>query len=128
MRTGHGIQRSISSTTLRERLRRAVFRIRTQLSSGLRTSSRRGKRLDAERSRGPPLPSLCEDLNGGVDEHTLSALVLRTSRRAFEHARSSLHRLVMARELIAAGCPELASSAPALEFSLVVRHGPFDDT
>ena len=42
----------------------------------MRTSSRRGKRLDAERSRRPPLPSLCEDLNGGVDEHTLSALVL----------------------------------------------------
>ena len=63
------------------------------------------------------------DLNGAVDEHALSALVLRTSRRAFEHVRSSLHRgLDMARELIAAGCPELASSVPALEFSLVVRH------
>ena len=63
-----------------------------------------------------------------VDEHTLAQLISRTSRCAFEHVRSSLHRLDMARELIASGCPELQLTAPALAFSLTVRHGPFDDT
>ena len=48
VRAGHGIQRSVSTTTLRERLRRAAFRIRAQLTSGLRTRNRRNKRLDVE--------------------------------------------------------------------------------
>ena len=50
------------------------------------------------------------------------------SRLAFEHVRSSLHRLDMARELISGGCSELELSAPALIFSLLIQHGPFDDT
>ena len=130
VRAGHGIQRSVSTTTLRERLRRAAFRIRAQLTSCLRTANCRSKRLDVEgrRERGPPLPSLRTDLGGAVDEHTLAQLISRTSRCAFEHVRSSLHRLDMARELIASGCPELQLTAPALAFSLTVRHGPFDDT
>ena len=55
-------------------------------------------------------------------------LVQRTSRAAFEHVRCSLHRLDMARELIASGCPELELAAPVVAFTLTVRHGPFDDT
>ena len=43
------------------------------------------------------------------------------SRLAFEHVRSSLHRLDMARELISGGCSELELSAPALIFSLLIR-------
>ena len=91
---------------------------------------RRHKRLDVEgrREREPPLPSLCADLGNAVGEDDLCQLVAHTSRRAFEHVRSSLHRLDMARELIASGCSELQLAAPALAFSLTVRHGPFDDT
>ena len=133
VRAGHGIQRSVSTTTLRERLRRAAFRIRAQLTSGLKTVNRRHKRLDVEgrREREPPLPSLCADLGDAVGEDALCQLVARTSRRAFEHVRSSLHRLDMARELIASGysgCSELQLAAPALAFSFTVRHGPFDNT
>jgi len=97
VRAGHGIQRSMSSTTLRERLRRAAFCIRAQLTSGLRTANRRSKRLDAEGrcEREPPLPSLRSDVGGALDECALGELILRTSRRAFEHVRSSLHRLDM---------------------------------
>ena len=64
----------------------------------------------------------------GRRAHSLSQLISRTSRCAFEHVRSSLHRLDMARELIASGCTELQLTAPALVFSLTIRHGPFDDT
>ena len=80
------------------------------------------------REREPPLPSLCADLGNAVGEDALCQLVAHTSRRTFEHVRSSLHRLDMARELIASGCSELQLAAPALAFSLTVRHGPFDDT
>ena len=52
---------------------------------------------------------------------------MRTSRAAFEHVRSSLHRLDMACKLIASGCPELQLTAAPLEFALAVRHGPYDD-
>ena len=131
MRAGHGgAQRSFSTTTLRERLRRASFRIRAQLGSGLRTANRRSKRLDVEggREREPPLPSIHTDLGGATDEASLRMLVQRTSRAAFEHVRCSLHRLDMARELIASGCPELELAAPVVAFTLTVRHGPFDDT
>ena len=107
--------------------RRAAFRIRSQLTSGLNTTNRRSKRLDVQgrREGEPPFPSLREDLGGAVSERELT---VRTSRSAFEHVRSSLHRLDMARELVAFGCAELSLSAPALVFSLIIRHGPFDDS
>ena len=130
VRAGHGAgaQRSMSTTMLRERLRRAAFRIRAQLGSGLRTANRRSKRLDVEgrREAEPRLPSLRDDLGGAVDEASLGVLVERTSRAAFAHVRSSLHRLDMARELIASGCPELEQSVqtPPPAFALTVQHGP----
>ena len=132
VRAGHGgAQRSMSSTMLRDRLRRVAFRIRAQLMSGLHTANRRGKRLDVEGrcEREPQVPSLRTDLGGAVDERSLRELIAQTSRDAFEHVRrTSLHRLDMASELISAGCAELMLTAPALEFKLTVRHGPFDDT
>ena len=84
--------------------------------------------LKGRREGEPPFPSLREDLGGAVSERELRELTVRTSRSAFEHVRSSLHRLDMARELVAFGCAELSLSAPALVFSLTIRHGPFDDT
>ena len=47
-------------------------------------------------------------------EQALCELVTRTSRAAFEHVRSSLHRLDMAHELIASGCSELQLTAAPL--------------
>ena len=84
--------------------------------------------MEGRRQREPPFPSLQMDLGGAVDEMALCELIARTSRTAFEHVRSSLHRLDMARELIASGCPELEPAAPPLAFALTIRHGPFDDT
>ena len=68
------------------------------------------------------------DLNGAIDEQSLRELSSRTSRRAFEHVRCSLHLLNMVRELIASGCPDLEPAAPSLAFALTIQHGPFDDT
>ena len=49
-------------------------------------------------------------------------------RVALKNTGRSLHRLDMARELIASGCPELELAAPVVAFTLTARHGPFDDT
>ena len=69
------------------------------------------------------VPTARDCRRGSLDEHSLAHLISRTSRRAFEHVRSSLHRLDMARELIASGCPELQLTAPALlEFSVLACH------
>ena len=72
----------------------------------------------------PLLPSLRVDLGGAVDEASLRELVGCSSRAAFAHVRSSLHRLDMARELIASGCPELEPEAAPLAFQLTICHGP----
>ena len=102
--------------------------VAVKLTASYLGRNRRNKRLDVEGRTlsEPPIPSLLADL-GAVDEPALSALVERTSRSAFEHVRQSLHRLDMACELIASGCPELQLAAPCLVFSLNIRHGPFDD-
>ena len=70
----------------------------------------------------PPLPSLGDELGGKVDVVSLDALLQRLSSQAFQHVRSALHRLDMARELIASGCIELQTGSTVVpNFRLVVQ-------
>jgi hypothetical protein len=126
-RAGHGSAQAFSMAEMIDRLQRAAYRAGAQLSSGLVTTNRRGKRLDAfSRSTMGARATICDELAGGrpLTKEILSGLVMSSSTAAFERVRCSLQELGMLAVLITSGRTELAKDTAHVrhfELSILCR-------
>ena len=121
-RAGHGCSRTFTINQLAERLRRGMYRVRTQLRSGLIATNSAGKRLDAKgRSEAERPPTLRAEMGGGdVSPAALHSLIAAASKAAFKRLRADLHELGMAETLIKAGRVEIELEADPIGFELAV--------
>ena len=123
-RTSGGNDRTFTMAQLIDRLKRADFRVKAQVSSGLQVHNKRNKALDAAgRQQQQQFKSLREEL-GTLTADALNELLERLSRQSFERLRDRLHELGMAAELITAGRVEVARGGAPPVFSLCLLDGP----
>ena len=113
--SGCGADRMFGMATLRDRLRRAIFRRQSRRTAGV---SRRESQL-------PSLGAELERLEAGMPRlEQLQRVIERFSTRGFQRACSAVQRLDMANGLIEQGFLQLESNAPAMGFRLSVMVGP----
>ena len=113
--SGCGADRMFGMATLRDRLRRAVYRWRARRAAGI---TRRELQL-------PSLGAELERLEPGLPiEEQLRRVMRRCSARGFERARAALERLDMVDGLLEKGFLQLSPEAAPLAFELSSVRGP----
>ena len=112
--SGSGADRMFSLSVLRDRLRRAFYRMRAKRDSNPRRTG--------------GLPSLGDELDGCYPTlpraEQCDRLFKGAMASAFERVHATLHQLEMAPALIASGYTALRKGALAVEFDLQVVSGP----